>query len=195
MEFFLNRSQLSFMARRWGGGRTEDSEGAGGIYSLCQALYNVNSVQIWGFWFWLFFFFFFVKWIDGISSIKKLKTEICQVEAFSLPPPPVWNLMCKIYLFQARKCVQSNRHPAMYLSKFATGLLFFFFFFILIFVFMSFLLNCHCSICLSEKKHDVTDAEGRLMRKWKSSPQLSGSMTGCFNSRCENKGLPLKGGR
>lgn len=41
----------------------------------------------------------------------------------------------------------------MYLSEFATG----FFQFNICFVFMSFLLNCHCSICPSEKKHIVTD--------------------------------------
>lgn len=48
------------MARRRGGGRTEDSKGAGGIYSLCQALYNVNSVQIRGVLFGFLGCFFFL---------------------------------------------------------------------------------------------------------------------------------------
>lgn len=54
----------------------------------------------------------------------------------------------------------------MYLSEFATG----FFQFNICFVFMSFLLNCHCSICPSEKKHIVTDTlkqMGSFKAKWK----------------------------
>lgn len=72
--------------------------------------------------------------------------------------------MCKIYLFQARKCVQSNRHPAMYLSEFATGLLLLLFGFLFLFhfiIFMSFLLNGRCSICWSEKKQVVMDVKGQ----------------------------------
>lgn len=130
-----------------------------------------------------------------LEALRNWRQKIAKSRLLLSPPPSVWNLMCKIYLFQARKCVQSNRHPKMYLSRFATG----FFQFNICFVFMSFLLNCHCRICPSEKKHikkDTLKNNGAVLKQSGRTPSSQFlQFSGCFDSQRGNQGPPLKVGR